>query len=97
MNFDSLLDTLQQSTERLCDPRKRSNGRVYRLSDAVLGAFSAFYVQSTSFLEYRRHIESREGRNNAKSLFGLEQIPSIEQIRNTPDSRERAFWSVGVG
>lgn len=85
VSFDSLLDTLQQSIERLCDPRKPSNGRVYSLRDAVLGAFSAFYMQSASFLEYQRHLESREGRNNAESLFGLGQIPSLEQIRNILD------------
>jgi len=51
----------------------------------MLGAFSAFYMQSTSFLDYQRHLESREGRNNAESLFGLTQIPSVEQIRNILD------------
>ena len=85
LSFDSLLGTLQESIERLSDPRQPSNARVYSLSDVVLGAFSAFYMQSASFLEYQRHLESREGRNNAKSLFGLEQIPSLEQIRNILD------------
>ena len=85
LSFDGLLGTLRQSIERLTDPRKPSNGRLYSLSDATLGAFSAFYMQSNSFLEYQRHLESREGRNNAESLFGLEQIPSLEQIRNILD------------
>ena len=42
-------------------------------------------MQSNSFLEYQRHLDSREGRNNAQSLFGLTQIPSLEQIRNILD------------
>jgi len=51
----------------------------------MLGAFGAFYMQSSSFLDYQRHLDSREGRNNAESLFGLTQIPSLEQIRNILD------------
>ena len=85
LSFDGLLGTLDESIESLSDPRKPSNGRLYSLSDAMLGAFSAVYMQSASFLEHQRHLESREGRNNAESLFGLEQIPSIEQIRNILD------------
>ena len=85
LSFDGLLSTLQSSIGTLSDPRKPSNGRIYSLSDAMLGAFGAFYMQSSSFLDYQRHLESREGRNNAESLFGLTQIPSLEQIRNILD------------
>lgn len=85
LGFDDLLTTLEQNIESLTDPRKPSNGTLYQLRDAILGAFSAFYLQSASFLEYQRQLDSREGRNNAESLFGLEQIPSIEQIRNILD------------
>ncbi|MEM9007422.1 MAG: ISNCY family transposase, partial [Cyanobacteria bacterium P01_F01_bin.86] len=85
LSFDGLLGTLQASIEGLTDPRQPSNGRLYSLSDLVLGAFSAFYMQSNSFLEYQRHLDSREGRNNAESLFGLTEIPSVEQIRNILD------------
>ena len=85
LSFDGLRSTLEASIETLSDPRKQSNGRIYSLSDAMLGAFSAFYMQSSSFLEYQRHLDSREGRNNAESLFGLTQIPSLEQIRNILD------------
>ena len=85
LSFDGLLSTLQSSIGTLSDPRKPSNGRIYSLSDAMLGAFGAFYMQSSSFLDYQRHLDSREGRNNAESLFGLTQIPSLEQIRNILD------------
>ncbi|MEO0520680.1 MAG: hypothetical protein AAF171_25655 [Cyanobacteria bacterium P01_A01_bin.116] len=41
LSFDGLLGTLDESIESLSDPRKPSNGRLYILSDAMLGAFSA--------------------------------------------------------
>lgn len=85
LNFEVLLGTLESRIEGLADPRKPSNSMLYSLSDLFVGAFSAFYMQSNSFLEYQRHLDSREGRNNAESLFGLTDIPSVEQIRNVLD------------
>ncbi len=85
LDFDTLLATLNSSIGEMADPRQPSNATSYSLQDAVLGAFSAFFMQSTSFLEYQRHVHSRHGQDNAQSLFGLETIPSVEQIRNILD------------
>ena len=68
------------------DPRKASNATRYRLSDAVLGAFSVFFMQSESFLEHQRHLESHQGKSNAQTLFEMLQIPSVPQIRNILDA-----------
>ncbi len=85
VNFDSLLAELNGAISALNDPRKPSNATSYSVKDAVLGAFGCFFMQSASFLDYQRHLDSRNGRNNAQSLFGLGQIPSVEQIRNILD------------
>jgi hypothetical protein len=85
LSFDSLLATLREAIEALGDPRQASNATSYRVSDAVLAAFSCFFMQSESFLEYQRQLNSRHGRDNAQSLFGLATIPSVEQIRNILD------------
>ena len=85
ISFDSLLAALNGAIEDLDDPRQPSNARRYNIKDAVLGAFGCFFMQSASFLDYQRHLDSRNGRNNAQSLFGLRQIPSVEQIRNVLD------------
>jgi hypothetical protein len=85
LSYDSLLAELDGTIAQLDDPRKPSNASSYSLRDAVLGAFGCFFMQSASFLEYQRHLDSRNGRNNAQSLFGLEKIPSVEQIRNILD------------
>ena len=85
ISFDSLLGQLNAGIAALNEPRKASNASVYSLRDVVLGAFGCFFMQSASFLDYQRHLDSRNGRNNAQSLFGLGQIPSVEQIRNVLD------------
>jgi hypothetical protein len=47
------------------DPRQVSNATQYSLKDAVLAAFSGFFMQSESFLDYQRHLESHHGTSNA--------------------------------
>lgn len=44
-----------------------------------------FFMQCESFLDDQRHLQSRQGKSNAQSLFGLREIPSLAQIRNLLD------------
>ena len=54
--------------------------------DAGLSAFSVFFMQSPSFLEYQRSLEQTQGNNNARTLFGVHEIPSDNQIRTLLDA-----------
>ena len=42
-------------------------------------------MQSGAFLEYQRQLNRRHGRDNAQTLFGLMEIPTVAQIRNVLD------------
>jgi hypothetical protein len=83
--FSVFLDLLQQGIEKIKDPRSKSNGTKFKVSDAMLSAFSMFFMQSQSFLEYQRQMQSRSGKNNVQSIFGVEEIPCDQQIRNILD------------
>jgi hypothetical protein len=85
LSFGVLLGLLHQGIGQVKDPRLASNGTRYSLKDAVLGAFSVFFMQCESCLEHQRQMQSRQGKDNAQSLFGLEQIPTMLQIRNILD------------
>jgi hypothetical protein len=85
LSFAVLLSYLHQAVGGIPDPRQASNATRYRLSDVILGAFSVFFMQCESFLEYQRQMQSRRGKDNAQSLFGVENIPSSPQIRNLLD------------
>jgi len=85
LSFGVLLRFLQSAIAQVKDPRQPSNATQYSLKDAFLGAFSVFFMQCESFLEHQRQMQSRHGRDNAQSLFGLEQIPTHPQIRNILD------------
>lgn len=80
-----LLGFLHQAIAQMSEPRKASNATRYSLADPILGAFSAFFMQCESFLEHQRQMQSRQGKNNAQTLFGVIKIPSTPQIRNILD------------
>jgi hypothetical protein len=42
-------------------------------------------MQCESFLEHQGQMQSRKGKDNAQSIFGLEQIPTMRQMRNVLD------------
>jgi len=82
--FARLVEYLRVVVERFPDARTGSE-TVYSMADAALGAFSVFFTQSPSFLDFQRNLQVAKGCNNATSLFGLTQVPSDNQIRNLLD------------
>ena len=87
LSFSTLTRLLNAASGILPEHRKGKNV-TYSLQDAVLGAFSIFFMQSASFLAYQEEMQNHEGCNNAASLFGLKRIPSDNQIRNLLDLLE---------
>lgn len=85
--YDELMEEMERCFERLTDHRTGENRR-YEIKDAALSAFGIFFTQSSSFLAYQRMLEERKGKSNVSSLFGVERIPSDNQIRNLLDPQE---------
>ncbi len=81
--FNRLVEYLRSVVERF--PDERTGDTTYSMADAALGAFSVFFTQSPSFLDFQRTLQVAKGCNNAASLFGITQIPSDNQIRNLLD------------
>jgi hypothetical protein len=82
--FDETVEELQSCFEKLPDHREGENTQ-YEIKDAAMSAFGVFFTQSASFLAYQRLMEEAKGKSNAGSLFGVERIPSDNQIRNLLD------------
>lgn len=80
-----LLSMLTAELDDLPDERKPSNNTKYKVREALLSAFSVFFMQSRSFLDHQRLMKSHKGRDNASSLLGIEEIPCDNQIRNLLD------------
>jgi hypothetical protein len=58
---------------------------VYSIADAALSAFSVFFTQSPSFLAHQQLMHERTGKDNARSFFGMHQIPTNNCIRDLLD------------
>jgi hypothetical protein len=49
----------------------------YAMPDAALSAFSVFFMQSPSFLDYQNTMEKEHGKNNAQSLLLFQRYLSL--------------------
>lgn len=61
------------------------------MEDVALGAFSVFFTQCPSFLSHQQYLQETQGKNNARTLFGIEKIPTANHIRDLLDHVEPEF------
>ena len=76
----NLINCIKQSFGEFCDFRTGKNTQ-YDMIDVGIGAFSVFFTQSPSFRSFQEDMKRRKGQCNAESLFGMDQVPSDNQIR----------------
>ncbi len=98
LSFNHLMTNLHAGLDHLPDYRTGKNTQ-YTIKDAALAAFSVFFTQSPSFLAHQRLLERSKGRNNAATVFGVENLPCDNQIRNLldpidPEHLYPLFWDV---
>jgi hypothetical protein len=80
LTFQSIVRCLGDIGKGFKDKRQGKNTQ-YKMDDILLSAFSVFYFQCPSFLSYQQTMESEQGNNNARTLFGIDKIPSDNHIR----------------
>lgn len=79
-----LIDSLRTVFDEVPDPRSGAN-RHYRFDDIAMSAFSAFFMQSPSFLDHQRVFNRTQGQNACGSLFGIRKLPTDNHIRKQLD------------
>lgn len=82
--FSTLLSFLESGIGTFPDRRKGKN-KHYSMRNGALCGFSVFFMQCPSFLSHQALMQRQEGNNNARTVFGIEQIPTDAQIRNLLD------------
>jgi hypothetical protein len=85
--FDDLIQRWRSVASGLPDRRTGDNTQ-FEMADIALSAFAVFFTQCPSFLSYQQNMEQAQGRNNARSLFQVDRIPSDNHIRQTLDPVE---------
>lgn len=98
VKFNQMLAGVRRSLEAVPEHRTGQNIQ-YSIADGGLSAFAVFFLQSPSFLSFQKQMQRQQGRDNAKSMFGIEHIPSDAQIRNlldpvAPSALREPFWDV---
>ena len=90
--FGHLRGILDETLRALPETRRGTN-TVYSMRDAGLGTFAVFFMQSPSFLAHQQLMQTRHGFNNARTLVGVERIPTDNQIRGQLDPvAPTAIW-----
>lgn len=84
LQFDELVGYLKVHFQLLPDCRQGFN-ITYPIQDAALSAFSVFFTQCPSFLAHQKKMQETNGKNNATSLFQVQNVPSDNQVRNLLD------------
>lgn len=82
--FDDMIFSLRRAMREFPDLRTGKNMQ-YEIMDAASGAFSVFFTQCPSFLSHQQLMQQKYGLSNARTLFGMQDIPSDNQIRNLLD------------
>ena len=88
--FQILLSLLMGCVESFPDRRTGKNMQ-FSLQDVTRGAFGVFFCQSPSFLAFQELMQQQQGKNNASTLFGVQQIPSDNHIRALLDPVDPAL------
>lgn len=81
LSLSNIIRHCRERWQALPDYRKPNNNMRYAIADAALAALSVFFMQSASFLAHQRDMEQRKRSNNGRTLFGIEKIPSDNQVR----------------
>jgi len=85
--FNRIIKGWRTVLANLPDRRTGDNVRLL-MEDIALSAFAVFFTQGPSFLSFQQNMEKAHGRNNARSLFGVERIPCDNHIRQMLDPVE---------
>jgi len=83
--FTDFIHHFRSKARQFPDKRTGKNTSI-TMEDIVLSAFSVFHMQSPSFLQFQNNMLKKEGRSNAKTLFGIKKIPSDNHIRDILDN-----------
>ena len=97
--FETIIAGMKHKLAGLPDGRKPSNGTKYEVLDAVLSAYSVFFMQSPSFLAHEQDRQRERGQSNLENLFGVHKTPTTNQIKNIldqipPHEMGAVFWEV---
>lgn len=84
LSFEAIKSMVTDNFTSIKDDRAENNS--ISIKDIMLSGLACMYFQSDSLLGFQRNMEKKKQRNNLRTLFGVEQIPSDPTIRSVIDT-----------
>ena len=89
LNFDAMISRISDSVKQ---SYTTSVGNAYLQHDIVMGALACMFFQSPSLLQFQRHLNDSQNRNNLFTMFGMTDIPQESQLRERLDDMDSEVY-----
>jgi hypothetical protein len=86
--FSQIVGNVEEVGKELPDSRREGHNLQYELLDALKSAFSVFFFQYPSMLQFQRAMKEKKKRNNVETLMKVGEIPTDTQIKTLLDDIE---------
>jgi hypothetical protein len=91
LSFTAIRNMIAENLVTIKDTRAANSSNT--IVDVMLSGLACMYYQSPSLLEFQRKMEKKEQRNNLRSMFTVQSLPTDQGMRNIIDQvdSETAF------
>ena len=91
LSFSAIRNMIAENLAMIKDKRAANSSNT--IVDVMLSGLACMYYQSPSLLEFQRKMEKKEQRNNLRSMFTVQSLPTDQGMRNIIDQidSETAF------
>jgi len=93
LSFTPLRKFVSSEIRSWSDPR-RQGSTDYSLHDAVMSGFACMYFQEPSLLQFQNEMEGSLQQNNLRTLFGVEEIPKTNALKEIVDAQDSNDFNV---
>ena len=83
LSFSAIRDMITEKLSIIKDTRAANTSN--SIVEVMLSGLACMYYQSPSLLEFQRQMETLEQRNNLRSLFKVQNLPTDQGMRNVID------------
>jgi hypothetical protein len=83
LSFTAIRNMIAENLATIKDARATNSSNT--IVDVMLSGLACMYYQSPSLLEFQRKMEKKEQRNNLRSMFTVQNLPTDQGMRNIID------------
>jgi hypothetical protein len=91
LSFTAIRSMITEKLSTIQDTRAANKSS--SISDVMMSGLACMYFQSVSLVEFQQRMEHKTQRNNLRSMFSVQNLPTDQGMRNVIDQvdTETAF------